>query len=69
MNQLINVSKLDFHLGSTIDDSMAESLAEEKPPKSGMAKKKKSRVGSGSHILKSSKGRFKNPKNADLIDD
>ena len=63
------MSKLDYHLGSTIDDSMAESIAEEKPPKAGLAKKKKSRVGSGSHILKSSKGRFKHPKNADLIED
>ena len=70
MNQLINISKLDYFLQSTIDDSNPnDSGAENKSTKSGITKaKSKVRSGSGAHLIKNKKGRFKGTKNADLID-
>lgn len=59
MNQLINVSKLDHFLGSTIDDSMgSESLVNEGTPKT--------RIGSGDFKFK---GKSKAPKNKELNSD
>lgn len=68
MNQLINVSKLDFFLGSTLDDSiMGESLGEDTSTKKStiQSQKKKIRVGSGNTQLKHRKGLLKNSKNAE----
>lgn len=70
MNQLINISKIDYFLGSTIDEStMGESMNDETTAKSGTSKAKKTRIGSGDHQFANNKGRFKNTKNADLIED
>ena len=70
MNQLINISKIDYFLASTIDDSnMEESTFEDKSSKSGMRKaKSKIRTGSGAQHLKSKKAKMSKKKNADLIE-
>lgn len=73
MNQLINMSKIDSYLGSTLDDSvMAESAGDDATSKkSGITNSKKSklRVGSGNTQLKHKKGLLRNSKNEDLVDE
>ena len=70
MNQLVNVSKVDYFLASTVDDSACdESMADSRSNKSSISKTKtKGRATSGiSHLKK--KGKLGHKKNADLIDD
>jgi len=70
MNQLVNVSKVDYFLASTVDDSILEdSMADSRSNKSFISKtKSKGRATSGiSHLKK--KRRVGPKKNADLIDD
>lgn len=70
MNQLVNVSKVDYFLASTVDDSICDdSMADSRSNKSYISKtKSKGRATSGiSHLKK--KGKFGPKKNADLIDD
>lgn len=67
MNQLVDVSKIDSFLGSTIDDSaVGESVAEEsigKKSSIGFSKKTaKTRIGSGNTQLQHKKGLLKSVK-------
>lgn len=69
MNQLINISKIDYFLGSTLDESMmGESQPEEiMSKKAAVSKTRKSkiRVGSGNTQLHHKKGLLRNSKNTD----
>jgi hypothetical protein len=70
MNQLVNMSKIDYFLGSTVDEStMGESMNDDTTANSSKIKGKKMRIGSGDFNPKNHKGKSKNTKNADLIDD
>ncbi len=68
MNQLVNVSKVDYFLASTIDDSVCEdSIAESRSNKSAVSRgKSKGRATSGISHLKKKRG-LAGTKNADLI--
>lgn len=67
MNQLISVSKLNYYLGSTIDETATrDSLLEESISKKSIvsnSKKVKARVGSGNVPLKNRKGLLKKSNN------
>ena len=72
MNQMINISKMDFFLGSTIDDStLGESVAEESIGKKSTvgSAKSKMRIGSGNTKLKQHKGLLKSSKADDNGDE
>lgn len=72
MNQMINISKVDYFLGSTIDDSaLAESAAEESIGKKSSvgSAKSKLRIGSGNGQLKHHKGLLKSSKADDNCDE
>ena len=68
MNQLVNNSKIDYFLASTIDDStMGESIIETRSSKP--KNKAKNRASSGISQLHKKKGRFSGNKNSDIIED
>lgn len=72
MNQMVNITKVDYFLGSTIDDSaLAESAAEESIGKKSSigSAKSKMRIGSGNSQLKHHKGLLKSSKADDNCDE
>lgn len=69
MNQLVNVSKIDCYLGSTIDDSALESTEELNSKKSSLSKPKNSKVRIGSGHSQIKNRLIKGSKNADITEE